>query len=60
MQIFPGKLSTLMNLSERIVGRKETAQTMHALLLQLCRATLNFVHAYVFFFSYYNYFENIF
>ncbi|KAI0211495.1 hypothetical protein LSAT2_003674 [Lamellibrachia satsuma] len=53
MLIFLGKLSTFMNLSERIVGRRETSQKLREHQRtryyvdghQLCRHTFKFVHA---------------
>ena len=56
MLVLLGKLSTLLDLSERIAGRGETAGKLRKRQrakyfvdgMQLCRNTLKCVHAYVF------------
>ena len=56
MLVLLGKLSTMLDLSERLGGRGQTADKLRERQrakyfvdgMQLCRYTFKFVHAYVF------------
>ena len=60
MRVLLGKLSTMLDLSERMAGKGETAgnvrwrqhENYYVDLTQLGRATFKFEHAYVFAFSF--------